>query len=403
MKRLVLLALLPILTLLAAPALGQDTESEASPPASPPLSSEVLAAMQIAGDVPRENARRAVERLRDTMLEMGRFESLDDTGSVAALVRLAITTVSVGPGVTVAVTGIEPDPQNPTRAKDIHIAATVSVDGDAEVDRLMGAWPAADDGGIVFIRQIDTNIELCFQKVDFKEDFLKPDALQPFVSHAPDSAGGMELMLDLENLRRAWPQALANGPARRVVAVTGLANARKIHVHIPDSGAVRLAYSSRALPADQVTERTGPASAVDGQVGVRWPAVFDAGLRTYAVALDDAQREAFAKRFQEWMSINGGRLRGIVQAVEIAGEWSVTTVEDNGRRVEVSTPVREGIETVRLIEAVKATLANSGFEVEDKRGVLALPKSVASALGGESLAIEVDDSDEPVVLKITID
>lgn len=362
-----------------------------------------LAAMRIAGDVAPEQAFQSVERLRDAMVSMGRFESLDDTDSVAALVRLFITTASIGPGATVVITEVEPDLQDPTKARDIHIAATISVDGGVNVDRLLGATPDPKHGGIVFISQKDSVVELCFQKIEFKGDFLQPDTLDAFASHAGEVAGGMELMLDLENLRRAWPQSLADGPARRVIAVTGLANARKIHVHVPESGAVRLAYSSRALPAEDVSTRIGPAPAGESEVGVRWPAVFDAGLRTYAVALEDEPREAFARRFQEWMGVNGGRLRGIIQAVEIAMDWSVSRTADDGSRTVVSTPVRQGIETARLIEAVKATLANTGFEVEGNRGELALPEAFASAVGGQTLAIEVDDTAEPVVMKITIE
>ena len=195
-----------------------------------------LAAMRIAGDVAPEQAFQSVERLRDAMVSMGRFESLDDTDSVAALVRLVVTTASIGPGATVVITEVEPDPQDPTKARDIHIAATISVDGGVNVDRLLGATPDPKHGGIVFISQKDSVVELCFQKIEFKGDFLQPDTLDAFASHAGEVAGGMELMLDLENLRRAWPQSLADGPARRVIAVTGLANARKIHVHVPEFG-----------------------------------------------------------------------------------------------------------------------------------------------------------------------
>lgn len=400
--RRTLLACLSVIVVLASRAGGQDAETDANPPAPPPPSQKALAAIRIAGDVPQAEVFEAVERLRDAMRDMGTFESLDQPQSVAALVRLAMTTASIGPGVTVAVTGAEPDPQDPARARDVHIAATLSVDGDAKVDRLLGAWPDPGHGGIVFVRQTDAGVELCFQKVEFREAFLEPNALEAFAPHAPDQADGIELMLDLENLRRAWPQSLADGPARRVVAVTGLANARKVHVHVPESGPARLAYSSRALPPDEVSVRNGPAPAAGSAVGARWPSMFDAGLRTYAVALGDEPRQAFGQQFQQWMGQHGNRLRGIVQAVEIGMDWSIEHGDD-GLRTEIVIPVREGIEVARLAEAMRATLVGSGFEAGGAGGTLALPEHVAAALGGSTLSIGIDSQREPAVVQIVIE
>lgn len=387
---MVLLACLAMVAVLASPAGGQDNETGAPPPPPPEAA---LAAMRITGEVPQARVRDAVEQLRDAMLGMGRFESLREADSVAAVVRLAMTTASIGPGATVVVTRVESNPQSPARAQGIQIAATISVDGDASVDRLVGAWPDPDHGGIVFIRQTDSEIELCFKKGDFKECFLEPGALDPFASHAPESADGVQLMLDLENLRRAWPQSLADGPARRVVAVTGLANARKIHLHVPESGAVRLAYSSRALVPGDISTRTGPPPAGETAIGVRWPAIADAALRAYALALEEDARAEFGASFQQWMGAHGNRLRGILQAVEIGMDWSVEPTGD-GLGATIAIPVRNGIDMPRLAEALKATLASSGFTVDDDAGTLALPGSVAAALGGSTLTIELEQQND---------
>ncbi len=389
MKQRVLLACLTLIMLFTPSTLGQGTEIEVQPTPPP---QQALAAIRTSGQVPPEDVQEAVEHLRDAMLQMGRFNSLGEADSIAALVRLALTTMSIGPGATVVVTGIEPDPQNPEHARNLHIAATLSLSAEADVDRLVGAWPAPDGDGLVFIRESDAGIELCFTKVDFKEGFLRPDALDPFASHTPESAGRVELMLDLEGLRRAWPQSLADGPARRVVAVTGLANARKIHVHVPESGAVRLAYSSRALPPEDVTTRSGP-SPDAGDVGARWPALFDAGLRTYAVALEPDDRQAFGRQFQQWMGQHGNRLRGIVQAVEIGVSWSIDSTE-TGLRTRIVVPVREGVEIPNLTEAIKATLTGAGFSVEGDAGTLSLPPTVADAFGGSALTIQLEQVEQ---------
>lgn len=380
-----------MVAVLASRAGGQDTETGASPSPPPDVA---LAALRITGEVPQEGVFDAVERLRDAMLGMGRFESLNEADSVAALVQLAMTTASIGPGTTVVVTGVQPNPQSPARAQDIQIAATISADGDTNVDRLMGAWPDPDHGGIVFIRQTESDIELCFKKADFKECFLEPGVLDTFASHTPESADGVELMLDLENLRRAWPQSLADGPARRVVAVTGLANARKIHVHIPESGAARLAYSSRALPPEDVSTRSGPPPAGESAIGVRWPAIADAALRAYAVALEEDARAQFGTAFQQWMGTHGNRLRGILQALEIGMNWSVEPASDGLGATTIIIPVRDGIDTPRLAEALKVTLGGSGFTIDDDAGTLALPGSLVTALGGSTLTIQLERQDD---------
>lgn len=384
MKRSVLLASMAVVWILVPLAWGQEAETEAATPPPP------LAGMIVHGDdfqLAEAAAAAEPQRMRRVLADLDSFTSLNDARSVGLLVRLVLEAATTR-GTKVAVLDIEGG------APVVAVAAPGALgEHDGQTGNVRW-WVGFGYTYMLYQRDGDRDLEIA--------DALK--ALAPtFEAHGNGASEGVELMLDLENLRRAWPESLANGPARRVVAVTGLANARKIHVHVPEQGAVRLAYSSRALVPEDVSTRTGPAPAAGGEVGVHWPTVFDAGLRTYAVALEDGPREAFAKKFQEWMSVNGGRLRGIIQAVEIAMDWSVKRTDDDGLRIEVSTPVRQGIETVRLIEAVKATLANSGFEVEGKRGELALPEAVVSAVGGDTLSIEIDDSIEPVVVKITIE
>lgn len=382
-----LLALLPILTLMASSTLGQDAPTT-EPTAEQPLAPSPLAGLIVHGEHELPGAEPA--RFRTALAGLDAFGSFNDGESIAAVVRVMLEACSA-PGTTIALLDIED-------GAPVVAVATPGALGESDGQTGNVRWWAGF--GYTY---------MLYQRDD--EPVLEAPAIAEaltavattFESHSGEGSDGLELMLDLENLRRAWPRSLADGPARRVVSVTGLANARKVHVHVPESGPVRLAYSSRALVPEDVSTRTGPAPAAGGEVGVRWPAVFDAGLRAYAVALEDGPREAFAKKFQEWMSVNGGRLRGIIQAVEIAMDWSVSRTEGDGLRVEVSTPVRQGIETVRLIEAVKATLANSGFEVEGQRGVLALPAGVASAVGGGTLAFEVDDSVDRGVVKITIE
>lgn len=387
MKRTVLLACVAVVWILAPMAKAQEAETEAAPPPPP------LAGLIIHGDdsqLAEAAAAAEPDRMRRALAGLDSFTSLDDAQSIGVLIRLILEAATTR-GTTVALLDIE---------DGVPVVAVAAPGALGENDGQTGNvrwWAGFGYTYMLYARDGAPDLE-----APAIAESLKALA-RTFESHAPESPDGLELMLDLENLRRAWPESLAAGPARRVVAVTGLANARKIHVHVPEQGAVRLAYSSRALPAEDVSTRTGPASAVEGDIGVRWPAVFDAGLRTYAVALEDEPREAFARRFQEWMSVNGGRLRGIIQAVEIAMDWSVSRTADDGFRTEVSAPVRQGIETARLIEAVKATLANTGFEVEGNRGKLALPEAFASAVGGQTLAIEVDDTAEPVVMKITIE
>lgn len=387
MKRSVLLVCIAVVIGLVPVARGQEADTEATP-APPPLAS-----MIVHGDdsqLAEATAAAQPQRMRRVLADLDTFTSLGDAQSVRVLIRVVLEAATTR-GTKVALLDIEGG------APVVAVAAPGALgEHDGQTGNVRW-WAGFGYTYMLYQRGGDPDLEAAAIA-----DALNA-AAPAFESHGNGAREGVELMLDLENLRRAWPQSLAVGPARRVVAVTGLANARKIHVHVPDQGAVRLAYSSRALPAEDVSTRNGPAPAAGGEVGVRWPATFDAGLRTYAVALGDESREAFAKEFQEWMGVNGGRLRGIIQAVEIAMDWSVSRTEDDGLRIEVSTPVRHGIDTVRLIEAVKATLANSGFQVEGQRGELALPDAVAAAVGGGTLAIEVDDSAEPVVMKLTIE
>lgn len=380
-----MLSLLPILALLATPATAQDD------PATKPLRQRpdvppTLAGLIVLGehDLPRAEPGR----FRTALAGLDQFESLDDGASVAAVVRLMLEAVSA-PGSTVSLLDIE-------SGAPVVVVATPGSLGENDGREGNVRWWAGF--GLTYFMYQRGDAETEPTMVSEANERLRA----AFADHRPTTTEGIELMLDLENLRRAWPQSLADGPARRVVAVTGLANARKVHVHVPDNGAVRLAYSSRALPPEEVSTRSGPEAAAGSAVGARWPTLFDAGLRTYAVALGEEPRQAFGQQFQQWMGQHGNRLRGIVQAVEIGMDWSVQQRGD-GLRTEIVVPVREGIEVARLAEAMRATLDGSGFEAGDAGGTLALPEHLADALGGDTLSIGIDSQREPAVIRIVIE
>lgn len=385
MKRFVMLALLPILALLATSAAAQDAPTT-EPLAEQPETLSTMAGLVVHGE--DELPRAEPSRFRTALSGLDEFESLDSGASVEALVRVMLEAMAA-PGTTVALLDIE-------GGAPVVVVATPGSLGEDDGREGNVRWWAGY--GLTYFM---------YQRGDNEGDHTMASEANErlrtiFGDHRPTTTGGFELMLDLENLRRAWPQSLADGPARRVVAVTGLANARKVHVHVPESGAARLAYSSRALVPEDVNSRTGPQPATGSAVGVRWPAVFDAGLRTYAVALGDEQRQAFSQQFQQWMGQHGNRLRGIVQAVEIGMDWSVDR-RDDGLRTEIVVPIREGIEIPRLAEAMRATLLGSGFEATDTGGNLTLPEHVAEAMGGQTLSIVIDIEREPAVLKIVIE
>lgn len=343
--------------------------------------------------------------LEEALRGLRRVGSLDDPAAIAAITRVMLEATTI-PGARVALLDVAGDADGASTLlvvasvpgseldEEVHGAGiTMTPQGQAGIVR---SWP--QDDRRFFAYQNDPMAP--FEPEAFARGLASLQ--ETFDDHRPTTTDGIELMLDLENLRRAWPQSLADGPARRVVAVTGLANARKVHVHVPESGPVRLAYSSRALPPDEVSVRNGPAPAAGSAVGARWPSMFDAGLRTYAVALGDEPRQAFGQQFQQWMGQHGNRLRGIVQAVEIGMDWSIEA-SDDGLRTEFVMPVREGIEVARLAEAMRATLVGSGFEAGGAGGTLALPEHVAAALGGSTLSIGIDSQREPAVVQIVIE
>lgn len=369
---------------LSLSARGQDVT--AALPAPPPLAGAVVHGEADADPQP--------QRLADALGRLAEFESFDDGQSVAALVRILLE-AAAAPGSRVALLGIEGG------APVIAAMAPGTLELDGDDPPGVQWW---NGNGVAYVL--------------FHGDREAPDPAfvatalagleDTFANHRPDANTGLELMLDLENLRRAWPASLEDGPARRVVAVTGLANARKVHVHVPATGPVRLAYSSRAEPADRVTVKLGPDPQAGTDIGLRLPNMFDAGLRVYAVALGAEARAAFGQRFQGWMGEHGNRLRGLIQAAEVGLTWSVRPVDageegDGGLRIEATIPIRQGVSTQALIDAAMATLRGSGFTAEGKRAQMQLPETLAHAMGGRTLSIEVDDSGEPVLYRLSIE
>jgi len=339
------------------------------------------------------------------MQGLRRVRSLGEAEAIAAIVRVLHETATL-PGARLALLTVE---GNETGAQIFDVV--VSLPGEAsDSDGAAGTMtPGGQSLGIVRYWSREGRMYLAFQ-IDPQAEFTQQEFMlavasleRSFHEHRADTSDGVELMLDLENLRRAWPDALAEGSARRAVAVTGLANARKIHVHVPSSGAVRLAYSSRAEPADRVTTRLGPDPVGGADLGVRWPNVFDASLRLYAICLDEQARLAFSEQFQDWMGRNGNRLRGLIQATEVGLDWSVEATDEGGLRLSLTIPIREGVSAQALADAAGATLRDSGFEVDGSRATLELPEAVADALGGATLNIEVDVEATPMAYRIVVE
>lgn len=369
---------------LALSARGQDVTPPL--PAPPPLAGVVVHGEADADAQP--------QRLANALSQLSAFQSFDDGDSVAALTRILLE-AAAAPGSRVALLSLE-------GGEPIIAVATpgaLEPEGDGEAG--LQWW---NGGGVAYALYHGQRVAPDPAGVAAALAGLE-DA---FATHREAVDGGVELMLDLENLRRAWPESLEDGPARRVVAVTGLANARKIHVHVPENGPVRLAYSSRAEPADRVTVKLGPDPQAGADVGLRLPNVFDAGLRVYAVALEAEARAAFGQRFQGWMGEHGNRLRGMIQAAEVGLAWSVKPVDageegESGLRIEATIPIRQGVSTQALIDAAMATLRGSGFTAEGARAEIALPETLAGAMGGRTLAIEVDDSGDVVRYRVKIE
>ncbi len=381
-----MLALLPILVLLANSALGQETPTT-KPSAGQPLSPPPLAGLIVHGQ-PQAPGGEPIQ-IQAALTRLDSFESLDDGASIAALLGVMVEAAS-SPGTTVAILGIEGG------VPVVAVATPGAREEDIELQGNVHAW--STESHTFFLYQRGD------APVDVTETGVAIDALATtFAAHGIEAEAGVEFMLDLENFRRAWPDALVDGPARRVVALTGLANARKIRVHVPESGAVRLSYSSRAQTADKVTTRVGPDPADETMIGVRWPSVFDAGLRMYAFALGDEARQAFTERFQAWMGSNGNRLRGLIQATEVAMDWSMTSNGQGGPGLSVTIPIRDGVNGQALADAASATLRDSGFAVQGNRATLELPASLAAAVGAQTLVIEVDTESTPMAYKISVE
>lgn len=370
---------------LALSARGQDATQASTEPAPPPLAGVVVHGEADADAQP--------QRLANALSQLSAFQSFDDGDSVAALTRILFE-AAAAPGSRVALLSLEGG--DPVVA--VATPGALELEGDGEPGL---QWWNGD--GVAYVLYHGERVAPDPAGVAAALAGLE-DA---FATHREAVDGGVELMLDLENLRRAWPESLYDGPARRVVAVTGLANARKIHVHVPENGPVRLAYSSRAEPADRVTVKLGPDPQAGADVGLRLPNVFDAGLRVYAVALEAEARAAFGQRFQGWMGEHGNRLRGMIQAADVGLTWSVQRVEREGERdglrIEATIPIRQGVSTQALVDAAMATLRGSGFTGEGTRAELALPETLADALGGQTLAIEVDDSGDVVRYRVKIE
>jgi hypothetical protein len=383
MKRLMLLTCL-LIGSLAWPTLGQDG-SEPAP--SPAKEARAIAVFHAPGEFKADDARAATARLREAVGALTDFRSLDDAQSLSDLVRLLLTASSIGPGVTVAVLDVVADADDPQRTAGLRVIARLHGERTDDLSPQVGGFSAGDS--VVFVSYADAVTTIWFDTTGNTKEHDIADSLAAFADHRKGVESGLELMLDLENLRRAWPQSLADGPARRVVAVTGLANARKVHVHLPERGPARIAYSSRALPAGEVSTRSGPAPVGDARVGVRWPVMFDAGLRVYVVGLGDEPRRAFASSFQQWMGVHGNRLRGVIQALDAGVSWSVTRTE-GGLRTSVEIPVRPGVELDALLEAVAAALTGSGFAVEGDGGTLTLPQTLGAAMGGGVLTVTLE-------------
>ncbi len=387
MNRFALTALFMSLTLLAGLAWAQED------PAVEPGDDQPAALSPVAGlIVHREPDASTADpsRLRTALAGLDSFGSLDDAESVAALVRIMVEAAAI-PNSSVALVSID-------AGVPVVIASVPVERAESDLER----------AGNVHSWSADGQTHLLYHRGDAAIDpavySTATNALQAtFATHRSDPEAGLELMLDLENFRRAWPDSLVDGPARRVVGLSGLSNARKIRVHVPDSGVVRLSYSSRSQTPDKITTRVGPSSAVDGQLGARWPNIFDAGLRMYALALDEAARQAFTQRFQTWMGTNGNRLRGLIQATEIAMRWSAGSGLDSAPGLSVTIPIRDGVDGRALLDAASATLRDSGFEVEGNRAKMAMPGTLSDALGGQTLVIEVDTDATPTVYRILVE
>lgn len=388
MKRAILLACVAVLALTLT-ARGQDEPKAAPTPPPPPppvpLATQApLGGVIVHGDGPTDPAR-----VRKALADFDAFTDLDSAASVVVLSRLVME-AAAGPGTRVALlsaTGGEP-------------VVAARVPGQLEA--------SADETGRVRWWNGDSVVYLLYArgKVDLNDAAAMAGAFdrleEAFALQRGGVTGGVELMLDLEGLRRAWPQSLADGPARRVVAKTSLANARKVHVHLPETGPVRLAYSSRAKPPDSVTVRTGRAPTPADTIGISVPNLIDMSVGSYMVSLEAEELALFERRFREWMGTDGGRLRRLVGGPENGGRWTLVHTE-GGLRTTVEVAMMPVVDAAQAFETAAPALTNLGFVVEGQRAVLALPDAVARALGGSSLSIEMDTTQRPAMLRVVVE
>jgi len=409
MTRTLPLALLAFLVCwLARPALGQQPEATAPPP--PPegvrAPSGPLAGMIVGGAA---DGARPADALARAIGELEGFASFNDAGSVASLARVLVEAAWL-PGARLAVLDAGPKIEG---GGGLTLAASVPAAGaepdqteDQAKDKTDDQADAPDrwrDGGRVYMLVGDgADRNAARAALAGLEEAFAP--LGRAVDRDGDGDGdgdgeddpGVSLMLDLEGLRRAWPEALAEGPARRVLAVSGLANARTILAHLPGRGAVRLAYTSRAEPPERVHTRDGPAH--EAMVGARWPRIIDAALRAYGAGLGPEGGREFAQSFRAWMEPNGGRLRAVLGA---AGEGVAWSVAPDARGLVV--PVRDGVPAERLVEVALPLGAALGMERSDGGWTLSLPAAMARALGGSTLRVAItQDADGGAVFELRV-
>ncbi|MEO1008433.1 MAG: hypothetical protein AAFX79_07690 [Planctomycetota bacterium] len=357
MTRLVAIAVL-ITVVLAPRALGQ-AEADAPRP---------LAGVIAHGEGEVDAADAA--RIRRAFGGLDAFESLDDAASIAALAR-AMLAVAGTPGASMAL--LEAGPDALVVAARMPGSVVLSASGRVQV------WGIRGDTYVVYDRATSAGPPA---------DAIAALA-DAFDAHREaDAPTGVELMLDLENLRRAWPDAFGPGTARSVLRATGLANARKIHLTLPDDGAVRLAYSSRAEPADRVAVVEGPAGLGEADgfgFGSNWPRIANAVLALYAAALPAESRGAAGQRIRSWMEANGGRLRAILGAADAGGAWSL-----KAGRPALAVPVRDAVGEARLREVAGPLFPALGMAEIENGGSMPLPAHFAAALGGSTLTATIE-------------
>lgn len=360
-------------------AWGQDEPADEAAKAPPPLGG-----VFIHGQGPTDPAR-----VREALAGLDAFTDLDSAESAIAISRLLMETGAC-PGSRLALLALTEN--NPV------VAARVPGQLPDESDKAGHVrWWNGD--GVVYLLYSREAVDLD----DAAAMASAFDALEEaFKAHRGNFTSGVELMLDLESLRRGWPESLADGPARRVVAKTSMANARKVHVHIPEAGPTRLAYSTRAQPPESVRVRTGPRPRGLGGIGISVPNLIDNSIGAYMSALEVAENNAFAQRFQEWMAANRASIFRVVMAPGTGFDWTLTHTE-TGLRLALDIPVQDGVDATRIFELGDPSLATLGFVVEEERRVFHLPQDVARAVGGTKVWLEVDTEAEPAIFRVVME